>query len=351
MSMAPLVPRFDPRLARGRSPPRTAPASAGGAPRPARRRTLVEEREIEEILGSSARTLVPPVVAEADHLNAVGAERSADAVLPRRRERDARDLGEDIDPHRFAPKPQHSVRYSEVLPLRGALRKPELSEDGADPASVGPGRLDEQIEIERRAWAPVDRQRVGPDQQEPHAMTQQQADELAPVGGEIHLRTLRGSVGERPRPRQGVHETDAAPTRWPIPVPPPRESTTAPRAALVPVYRATAPAAPRRRRFDAAPTTTRPSPAPARSPTSARGSRRPPRPRIRAAAMGLAILHRGPDPAAVLDHDVMEACVRGRARPPRGSTTTPRAACPGVIHPLAVLVYPAGEPCRRTRRS
>ena len=61
---------------------------------------------------------------------------------------------------------QHSIAAREARGRAGSRGEPEISERGAEPASVRRGRVDQDAEILREARPAVRRQRVGADQQE-----------------------------------------------------------------------------------------------------------------------------------------------------------------------------------------
>ena len=58
----------------------------------------------------------------------------------------------------------HPIGIREVSPLRGARSKPEVNERGAESSCVGHARLDEHVEVQRRARPAVDRECMGANQ-------------------------------------------------------------------------------------------------------------------------------------------------------------------------------------------
>jgi hypothetical protein len=98
----------------------------------------------------------------------VVAELGSDSPLPGFVEAHARNLGEHVDSDRRDPDVQPDSGGGQILFGHALQRRAELPKCIDDPDGVLGGCFDPNVEIHRRARAPVHAERVGTDDEELH---------------------------------------------------------------------------------------------------------------------------------------------------------------------------------------
>src|SRR5687768_363507 len=137
--------------------------------------TPSETFDVAQVLRPTSRPLVADECVAADEIDDGLSERVLDSVGPSFRERDSGQVGEDVDsPRRYTDLIRHT-RYREIGLADVLHRRAERCQCTHDTGRVRRAGLDPDVEISGGSRPPMDRERIGTDDEKTYVSGDERA--------------------------------------------------------------------------------------------------------------------------------------------------------------------------------